>query len=77
MVKTSKKNCVWSVQKKVRKDWSLIVGTTFHHRKDARALSNELNNLVPKAGRGRNRRYRVVKLIVDPEAISCQGTATV
>jgi hypothetical protein len=75
MVKTTKRNQLFVVQKKVRGAWNLIEGSVFNRRSHARQLSNELNNLVPKAGRGRNRRYRVAKMIVEQKAVSCQATA--
>jgi hypothetical protein len=73
-IKTTKRNQLFIVQKKVRGEWHMIAGTVFTHRKLARECSNQLNNLRPKAGRGINRRYRVAKMIVAPPvAVSCQA----
>lgn len=61
-IKTTKRNQVWVVQKRVGKTWQMITDALFTRRSFARECSNQLNNLNPHPGRGPNRRYRVVVL---------------
>lgn len=61
-IKTTKRNYLFVVQKKVAGQWQMITDAIFTRRSTARAASNELNNLVPRVGRGPNRRYRVTMM---------------
>jgi len=58
-IKTTKKNHIYIVQKKVGNNWRRINDALFTLRRNARECSRELNNL--KKGR-----YRVRKMIVAP-----------
>lgn len=70
MVKTTKRNYLFIVQKRVAGKWCRIADTIFEHRRDARACSVELNNVAGITGRGPNRRYRVAKLAVEQPRVS-------
>lgn len=62
-IRTSRRNHVFIVQKRVGKEWERITDAIFDKRSNARECSRELNAL------SRGRRYRVVKLgIVAPRA---------
>lgn len=61
-IKTTKRNYLFVVQKKVAGQWQMITDAIFTRRSTARAASNELNNLIPRVGRGPNRRYRVTMM---------------
>ena len=63
-IKTTKRNYLFIVQKRIGNRWCRIAETIFEKRKDARACSVELNNVAGITGRGPNRRYRVAKLAV-------------
>ena len=59
-IRTSKRNHVFIVQKKVSGSWQRITDATFDKRSNARECARQLNEIQPK-------RYRVVKLgIVAP-----------
>ena len=55
-IKTTRRNYLFIVQKRVGKEWERITDATFQKRQHARECSRELNALT------RGRRYRVVKL---------------
>lgn len=61
-IKTTARNQVWIVQKRVAGKWCMITDALFMKRKFARECSNQLNSLIPNSGRGPNRRYRVTVL---------------
>ena len=60
-IKTTKKNHIYIVQKRVGKSWHRNSDALFALRKNARECSRELNAL----GKGK-RHYRVRKMIVAP-----------
>jgi hypothetical protein len=69
-IKTTKRDYLFTVQKRVGKSWLRITDAVFTHRKVARELSNELNNISGVTGRGPNRRYRVavMRVVSNPVA---------
>lgn len=58
-IKTTKRNQIYIVQKRVGKGWQMITDALFRKRSHARDCSRELNNVAKVTGRGPNRRYRV------------------
>jgi len=64
MVKTTKRNYIFTIQKRIGNDWHMVRECIFTKRKFARECSNELNNVAKVTGRGPNRRYRVRKMVV-------------
>ena len=58
-IKTTKRNYLFVIQKRVGRNWQRITDAVFQKRASARECSNELNNLSKVTGRGPNRRYRV------------------
>ena len=64
-VKTTKRNYLFTIQKRVGKNWERITDAVFTKRATARQCSNELNTVASVTGRGPNRRYRVRKMIVE------------
>lgn len=63
-VKTSKRNQIFIVQKRVGRNWHMITDAIFRKRANARECSRELNNVAGITGRGPNRRYRVATMRV-------------
>lgn len=63
-IKTTRRNHLFIVQKRVGKNWQMITDAVFKMRSHARECSNELNNIAKVTGRGPNRRYRVAKLVM-------------
>lgn len=63
-IKTSKRNQIFTVQKKIRGQWCIIQGAYFPKRSQARECSRDLNNIAKVTGRGPNRRYRVAAMRV-------------
>lgn len=61
-IKTSKRNQIFIVQKRVGKNWCMITDAIFRKRSHARECSNELNAVAKVTGRGPNRRYRVMAM---------------
>jgi len=64
MIKTTKRNYLFTVQKRVGKNWQRITDAVFTKRANARECSNQLNSLAKVTGRGPNRRYRVSKMVI-------------
>lgn len=67
MIKTTKRNQIFIVQKRVGKTWQMITDAIFRRRSHARECSRELNNIAGITGRGPNRRYRVAIMRVVSE----------
>lgn len=66
-IKTTKRNQVFIVQKKVSGRWQMITDAIFMRRRNARECSNQLNAIASVTGRGPNRRYRVaIMKVVQP-----------
>lgn len=65
-LKTTARDSIWTVQKRVGQKWMRITEVFFNHRADARRLSNELNTIAKVTGRGPNRRYRAVAMRIAP-----------
>lgn len=63
-IKTTRRNYLFTVQKRVGKGWERVTDAVFTKRATARQCSNELNNVASNTGRGPNRLYRVRKMIV-------------
>lgn len=63
-IKTTARNQIWVLQKRVGKAWHRVEGTFFDRRRFAREASNELNNMENITGRGPNRVYRVATMRV-------------
>ena len=63
-IKTTRRNYVFTVQKRVGKDWERVSDAIFNHRHNARECSNNLNAVAGSLGRGPNRRYRVRKMVI-------------
>lgn len=59
-IKTTARNQIWVLQKRIGKQWCMIRDAYFPKRSQAREASRELNNVAGVTGRGPNRRYRVV-----------------
>lgn len=66
-IKTTKKNHIFIIQKKVGSTWRTVTESFFTKRKFARECSNTLNNVAGVTGRGPNRRYRVAIMRVVSE----------
>lgn len=67
MIKTTKRNQIFIVQKRVGKTWQMITDALFRKRSHARECSNELNSIAKVTGRGPNRRYRVaIMKVIQP-----------
>lgn len=62
MIKTTKRNYLFVIQKRVGREWQMITDAIFRKRCHARECSNELNNISKVTGRGPNRRYRVMMM---------------
>lgn len=65
-MRTTARDSIWTVQKRIGRKWQRITETFFDHRSDARQLSNELNRIAKVTGRGPNRRYRAVAMRIAP-----------
>ena len=77
-IKTTKKNHIYVLMKRVGKVWRRVDATLFVKRSDARDCVRELNALQPLKGGKRPLRYKVGKMeIVSPRAISGEQKATV
>jgi len=63
-IKTTKRNYLFTVQKRVGQDWERVTDAVFVKRASARECANNLNAVAGITGRGPNRRYRVRKLII-------------
>ena len=63
-IKTTRRNYVFTVQKRVGKDWERVSDAIFQTRKSARECSINLNSVAGITGRGPNRRYRVRKMVI-------------
>ena len=63
-IKTTRRNYVFTVQKRVGKDWERVSDAIFNHRHNARECANNLNSVAGITGRGPHRRYRVRKMVI-------------
>lgn len=63
-IKTTRRNYLFVIQKRTSKGWQMVRETTFTKRRFARECSNELNAASSVTGRGPNRLYRVVKMVI-------------
>jgi len=65
ITKTTKKNHIYTVLKRVGNNWRRIESIVFTMRKDARSCCQELNNVNPLRKGGKViRRYRVAKMTI-------------
>ena len=70
-IKTTKKNHIYVLMKRVGKVWRRVDATLFVKRSDARDCVRELNNLQPLKDGKRPLRYKVGRMeIVAPKATS-------
>ena len=63
-IKTTRRNYVFTVQKRVAGSWERVSDALFQKRSSARECASELNNVAGITGRGPNRRYRVRKMVI-------------